>query len=207
MRLEIDDGSSGSSSSGGGSTSGGSATPSNSPPKISGNPPNSVNAGSPYDFRPNVSDAEGDRTRCTIKNKPPWASFSGNNCRLYGTPDKRDVGVHGQISIIVSDGESTASLGPFDIEVLKPGNSNVTLSWDIPTRNTDGSRLRDLDSFRIDWVRRNSTARGSIKVNNPGTSTYVIENLSPGTYDFTVVAIDSKGAVSSPSEKATARVD
>jgi hypothetical protein len=180
-------------------TSSGGGGSSNQPPSISGDPPAAVNAGSTYDFRPTISDPDGDQTSCSITNKPAWAGFSSSSCRLYGTPVDRDIGVHGQISITVSDGEATSKLGPFEIEVSKPGNGGVTLTWVIPTQNTDGSPLRDLDGFRIHWARLNSTAKGSINVNNSSVSTYVVENLSPGTYDFTVVALNSKGVASDPS--------
>ena len=180
-------------------TSSGGGGGSNQPPSISGNPPNSVNAGSAYDFRPTISDPDGDQTSCSITNKPAWASFSSSSCRLYGTPVERDIGIHGQISITVSDGEASSKLGPFEIEVSQPGNGGVTLTWIIPTQNTDGSPLLDLDGFRIDWARRNSTAKGSIRINNKSVSTYIVENLSPGTYDFTVVALNSKGVSSAPS--------
>ena len=190
-----------------GTSSGGGGGGSNQPPSISGNPPNSVNAGSTYDFRPTISDPDGDQTSCSITNKPAWAGFSGSSCRLYGTPVDRDIGVHGQISITVSDGEATSKLGPFEIEVSKPGNSGVTLRWQIPTQNTDGSPLLDLDGFRIYWERRNSTAKGSISVNNSSVSTYIVENLSPGTYDFTVVALNSKGVSSDPSNSVRRTVE
>jgi hypothetical protein len=177
-------------------TSGGDGGGSNQPPSISGNPPTAVNAGSTYDFRPTISDPDGDQMSCSITNKPAWASFSGSSCRLYGTPVERDIGIHGQISITVSDGQATSKLGPFEIEVSAPGNGGVTLTWVIPTENTDGSPLLDLDGFRIHWERRNSTAKGTIGVNNGSVSTYVVENLSPGTYDFTVAAVNSKGVSS-----------
>jgi hypothetical protein len=199
MQLVVDGTSSGGGGGGGGS--------SNQPPSISGDPPTAVNAGSTYDFRPTISDPDGDQTSCSITNKPAWASFSGSSCRLYGTPVDRDIGVHGQISITVSDGEATSKLGPFEIEVSGPGNSSVTLAWDIPTQNTDGSPLLDLDGFRIDWARQNSTATGSISINNSSVSTYIVENLSPGTYDFTIVALNSNGASSAPSNWARKTVE
>jgi hypothetical protein len=194
LRLEIN----GDSSDGGGS---------NQPPSISGTPPGSVSAGSSYDFRPDVSDPDGDSTSCSVSNKPAWASFSSSSCRLFGSPVERDIGVHAQISITVSDGKSTSTLGPFEIEVTEAATGGVTLSWDIPTRNTDGSALTDLDGFRIDWDRRNSTANGSIRVTNKSVSSYVVENLSPGTYDFTVVAVNTAGVASAPSNSVTVTVN
>lgn len=199
IQLVVDGTSSGDGGGGGGS--------SNQPPSISGDPPTAAYTGSTYDFRPTISDPDGDDTRCSITNKPAWASFSRSSCRLYGTPIDSDIGVHGQISITVSDGEATSKLGPFDIEVSKPGNSSVTLTWLIPTRNTDGSLLNNLDGFRIRWTRRNSLTKGSISINNNSVSTYVVKNLSPGTYDFTVIALNSNGVSSDPSNSVRRTVE
>jgi predicted phage tail protein len=63
--------------------------------------------------------------------------------------------------------------------------------------------LTDLRSFRIDWTRAESSAQGSVTVNNPSISTYVIENLQPGTYTFTISAINANGVASEPSNSVT----
>ncbi len=178
----------------------------NHTPTISGNPPDAV-ANSNYSFTPQATDPDGDSLNFSIQNKPPWANFSSTTGRIWGTPSEGAIGIHGAIRITASDGQASATLGPFDIEVMDDGNGSATLSWTAPTQNTDGSPLTDLRSYRIDVERANSTWQTSVNISNPSISTYVIENLDPATYEFTIVAINSQGAASAPSNKATKTVD
>jgi NedA-like, galactose-binding domain/Putative Ig domain len=91
---------------------------SNVTPVISGTSPTSVVAGNRYDFRPSATDANGDRLTFYISNQPAWASFSSRTGELSGTPTSDSVGVYGNIVISVSDRRSSASLPPFDIQVV-----------------------------------------------------------------------------------------
>lgn len=193
MRLEI-------------STSASGSDDSNSLPTISGNPPGTVVANSSYGFTPQIADADGDSLTTSIRNKPNWASFNSGTARIYGVPSEGDVGVHGDISITVSDGQASDTLGPFSIEVTEDGSGSVTLRWDNPTRNTDGSTLRDLAQIRLDWTRTNDGKKGSVTINNPSVSSYVFNNLAAGYYRFTAVAINDGGDASAPSNAASKSV-
>jgi hypothetical protein len=179
---------------------------SNRAPTISGSPPGAV-ANSHYSFVPRASDPDGDSLRFSIRNKPPWASFSTSTGRIWGTPSEGAIGIHGAIRITVSDGTAFATLGPFDIEVVDDGNGAATLSWTPPTQNTDGSPLTDLKTYRIDVKRQYSTWERSVTINNPGLTTYVFENLEPATYIFTISAINAKGVSSAPSNKVSKTID
>ncbi len=182
------------------STAGGGSA--NTTPTIVGDPPSSVSANSNYNFVPQSSDADGDTLTHSITNKPAWASFNAGTGRLYGVPGDSDIGVHGSVSIAVSDGQDSATLTPFEIEVTEDGTGSVGLSWNSPTQNTDGTPLRDLAGFEIDWTRTNNGAKGSVEINNPSVSTYVVENLAAGNYEFTIVALNDDDIESAPSNKA-----
>ncbi len=93
-------------------------------PVISGTPATSVVAGSAYSFQPTATDANGDRLRFSIANKPAWASFSGKRGRLSGTPGSASVGAYSNIVISVSDGHASASLPAFSIQVTAPAATN-----------------------------------------------------------------------------------
>ena len=74
------------------------------------------------------------------------------------------------------------------------GTGSVILSWQPPTQNADGSPLRDLAGYNI-YV---GTGTGNydvqeIRLDNPGLTTYVVENLRPGTYYFAATAVNSSG--------------
>jgi hypothetical protein len=175
---------------------------SNRKPTITGSRAHTVTTNSNFSFTPRSSDADGDKLSHWVKNKPGWASFNSSTGRLYGVPTNGHVGVHGEISIGVSDGKSSAMLAPIEIEVTRGGAGRASLSWTSPTRNTDGSPLHNLAGFRIDWTRTRNGAKGSVRVNNPSVSTYLVENLAPGNYEFRVLAINDAGIASAPSNKA-----
>jgi len=109
--------------------------PSNAAPQISGSPATSVIAGSTYVFTPTASDADGDALTFAISNVPDWATFDTSTGQLTGTPPPASIGAFTNISISVSDGQSTASLTPFSIEVVAP----LTIAGNPPTEVALGS--------------------------------------------------------------------
>ena len=181
------------------------ASTSNSAPKISGTPSTSVGVGSAYSFTPTASDSNGDPLTFSISNKPAWATFSTSTGRLSGTPTDAQVGTYSNIVIRVSDGKVTTSLAAFSISVSASGSGSgsATLSWTAPTRNTDGSTLSNLAGYRIVYGTSSSSLSRTIQVTNPGLTTYVVQNLSPGTYYFAVRSYSSTGVESSNSSVAS----
>jgi hypothetical protein len=87
------------------------------PPTISGVPPAQVQAGQPYSFAPAARDANGSPLTFSIQNKPAWASFSAGTGQLAGTPASSAVGPYPNIVISVSDGQASAALPAFSIQV------------------------------------------------------------------------------------------
>ncbi|WP_028771762.1 putative Ig domain-containing protein [Shewanella waksmanii] len=91
----------------------------NEAPVISGVPSVTVNEGEPYLFAPIATDVDADSVLVfSINNQPSWATFDTNNGSLSGTPTSIDIGVTNNIVITVSDGELSASLPVFSIEVV-----------------------------------------------------------------------------------------
>ncbi len=82
----------------------------------------------------------------------------------------------------------------------------VTLTWQPPTQNTDGTALTNLAGYYIDYGTQPQNYTTAIQVANPGVTTYVVENLPPGTYYFVVTAYNSNGEDSSASNPVTAIV-
>jgi len=78
-----------------------------------------------------------------------------------------------------------------------PGSASVT--WSVPTHNTDGSVLTDLSSYRIFYGTSPSTMIQSVDVSGASTASRTITGLSPGTYYFAVAAINNGGVASDPS--------
>ncbi|MGB5739562.1 MAG: putative Ig domain-containing protein, partial [Woeseia sp.] len=123
----------------------------NTPPTISGNPSTQVDANSPYSFTPQASDADGDNLTFSVQGLPSWATFNSANGRISGAPAETDAATYSGIQITVSDGEDSATLGPFAITVNALVFGSATLSWVPPTLNTDGTPLNDLAGYKIYW--------------------------------------------------------
>ena len=178
-------------------------TPTNSAPVISGNPTTAVNIGDLYSFVPNASDADGDSLTFSIANMPAWASFSAGSGELSGQPTLGDVGVYQNIRISVSDGTATASLPSFAISVDQTGTLSTTLSWTAPTENEDGTLLEDLAGYKLYWGTTSGVYTNSVTIDNAGITTYVVDNLAPGTYEFVATAFNRSGVESRYSNPAT----
>ena len=94
--------------------------PVDSAPTIEGVPTASVTVGSAYLFAPTAADPNNDPLTFSIANMPTWAAFDNTSGKLSGTPTSADVGVFTNITISVSDGQQSASIGPFQITVAAP---------------------------------------------------------------------------------------
>ena len=177
--------------------------PANSAPVISGNPMTAVLVGDTYAFAPNASDADGDTLTFSITNRPTWATFSSATGELSGQPTLGDVGVYSNIRISVSDGTASASLPSFAVSVDQTGTLSTTLSWTAPSENEDGTQLMDLAGYKLYWGTNPGVYTNSVVIENPGITTYVVDNLVPGTYEFVATAFNSAGVESVYSNPAT----
>ncbi len=180
----------------------------NAPPTISGSPASEVTAGQAYSFTPTADDADGDPLSFSVAGLPVWASFDTTDGRISGTPADGDVGVYTGITITVSDGALDADLGPFSIEVLaaQTGTGTATLSWTAPTQNEDGTPLTDLAGYKLYWGTTPGNYPNSVTIDNPGLTTFVVENLVSGTYEFVATAFNTSGVESQFSNTATKTV-
>lgn len=170
----------------------------NRAPTIGGSPSTSVTVGSAYAFQPTASDPDGNTLAFSIQSKPSWASFSTTTGRLSGTPTAAGVGTYSGIVIAVSDGVATTLLPSFSITVAQVASGSVTLNWSAPTRNRDGSALTDLSGFRILYGSSAGALTQSVQIDNPTVSTYIVENLSSGTWYFSLRALSASGQSSIP---------
>lgn len=89
----------------------------NQAPQISGTPVGSVYEGEYYRFVPTVVDDGVGVLSFSIMNQPSWAQFDSNTGILFGSPAFDQAGLYADIQISVSDGEYTARMPVFSIEV------------------------------------------------------------------------------------------
>ena len=61
-----------------------------------------------------------------------------------------------------------------------------------PTENADGSALTDLAGYRIYYGTDEAALSQTIKIDNPGLTKYVVENLAPATWHFAMKAFNSR---------------
>jgi hypothetical protein len=179
---------------------------------ISGTPTTSVAEERWYGFQSWATDTDHRAVTYSITNKPSWATFDTKYGHLYGIPTAANVGTYRNIVISASDGVSKASLPAFSITVTGTGSSSgsgstggstttgaATVNWHPPTQNTNGSTITSLAGYTIVYGTNKSNLTSSVKLANPGLTSYVVENLSAGTYYFGVTAYNSAGGTSAVS--------
>jgi hypothetical protein len=194
-------------SSTGTSSTGGNTSTTSSVPAITGAPGTAVVAGQHYSFEPIVTTSDSSTLSFSIQNMPSWATFNTMTGQLSGTPTLAEVGTYAGIVIIVSDGTSQAALPAFAIAVTETAVGTATLSWTAPTENTNGSPLTDLAGYWISYGTSADNLTEKVQVDNPGIMTYVVSNLSPGTWFFSISAYSAADAISTPSAVATVTID
>src|SRR6185437_14222893 len=183
-------------------------------PVISGTPATTATVGKAYTFQPKASDPYGLRIGFQIINKPSWLTLNSATGQLSGTPGPGNVGTYRSIVESVSDGYKSATLQAFNLTVTGPGAVSgpaaapaaVTLQWQPPTENTDASPLTDLAGYHVYYGTSAQSLSSRITVASPGISSYVVENLTPGTWYFAVAGYNSDGVEGSLSGVATRSV-
>ncbi len=180
--------------------------PANNAPVISGTPASEVLVDNAYSFTPTASDPDGDALTFSMQNKPTWAQFDTATGTLSGTPQVSNVGDYQNIAITVSDGDLSNDLPPFSVTVVQNSDGSITLSWTAPTQNEDGSALTDLAAYKFYYGTSPGNYSDQVRVDNPGITTYVIENLAPATYYVVATAVNDAGVESQYSNEAVKQV-
>ncbi len=160
------DGNGGGAANGGGNGTGGPVqAPGNQAPSISGNPARTAVADLTYLFSPAATDPEGDSLAFSISNLPGWAAFDGTTGTITGIPTVGDAGRFEGIEACVSDGELTACLRVFSIEVFGGAGADCDVklengqiyTFDDPASISIESTLTILNN-RISYVGDGSSA-------------------------------------------------
>lgn len=192
---------------------------SNIAPIISGTPTTSVMAGSSYYFQPTATDANGDRLRFSISNKPAWARFSRKTGRLKGAPGSSSVGTYSNIVISVSDRKTRASLPPFSIQVQAASSTSgsttggsspvqtgsLTLQWTAPVTRSDGTplSLSDIDGYNIYYGTSAGNYLYQIDVADGTAQAATMTDLPVGSYYLVMTTYDVNGLESAYSSMVT----
>jgi hypothetical protein len=112
----------------------------------------------------------------------------------FGSPAVALIGVSAASSASGSSSSSGAGSSSGST-----GGSTVTLSWMAPTENTNGTALTNLAGFDIYYGTSANAMTQKISLNTVAVMSYVVGDLSSGTWYFQVVAVNSLGVQSNPS--------
>ena len=126
-----------------------------------------------------------------------WSSTNADSCTAGGAWSGGKP-TQGSEAVGPLDQETT-----FSLSCSGPGGSavsmlsvavmgSVTLSWQAPAENVDGSPLTDLAGYRIYWGETSGVYPNSIDVTEPQITSQTI-SLASGDYYFVMTALDAEG--------------
>lgn len=135
-----------------------------------------------------------------------WVSDRGGEGEASGTESWEAAGIPLQmgenaITLIAEDSSGGTTTRTVTIKRETGAFGSVTLNWDAPTVREDGTPLTNLAGYFIRYGRMSKTHDYKIDVDNPGLVSYVVENLKPGKWYFTLTAYDITGLESDPSNE------
>ncbi len=70
---------------------------------------------------------------------------------------------------------------------------SATLTWTLPTTNSDGSTLTNLAGFRIYYGTSASSLTQNVQLANPTVTAGMVESLTSGTWYFALKSYTTSG--------------
>jgi hypothetical protein len=86
--------------------------------------------------------------------------------------------------------------------VDQPATRSVTLTWQAPTLNEDGSPLTDLAGYEVRYGQSSGQYSQTLSLPSAALTSVTVEDLAPATWYFAVKAVNSAGVQSSFSNEA-----
>lgn len=84
------------------------------------------------------------------------------------------------------------------------GVGTAILTWEAPKTNIDGTPITKLAGYTIYYGR--GWFRYAVNISDASTTTYTVQKLGPGTWDFAVSAYTASGSRSAPSKIVSKRI-
>jgi hypothetical protein len=168
------------------STGGAASAGAGGAPVISGDPATAATTGETYNFQPTVTAPAGAALSFSIANQPSWAKFDRGTGMLTGSPTTNDAGNFADIVITVEDEAGTTALAPFSIRVTSGSAEVATITWTA----TQGGTEQELTGYRVYYGTSAAGMTHVVTVADPSETSYVVENLSPGTWFFAIASYD-----------------
>ena len=86
-------------------------------------------------------------------------------------------------------------------------DGTAVLTWVAPTTRTDGSAFDDLSGYKIRYGVEPDQLRCEIEIGDPKAVAWKVTGLSPGTWHFAIVSVDSAKVESELSGVVSKRID
>jgi len=139
-----------------------------------------------------------------------WTSDKGGKGEASGSESWETAPIPlliGDNTITITAEDGTGATASRTVIIKREGEGGqATLAWQAPTAREDNSPLVDLAGYYIHYGRMSETYDYEIKVENPGIVSYVVDNLSSGTWYFVARAYDSRGLVSDLSNEISIKI-
>lgn len=118
-----------------------------------------------------------------------------------------DSGSSAAANSAASTGVATAATS--GASLAGPTDKSVTLSWNPPTHNSDGSSISNLAGYILHYGTTSEDYTGSIEITNATATSYVVSNSNfpPGTYYFAISAYNAQQVSSSLSGEVSITID
>ncbi|MFC3031623.1 tandem-95 repeat protein, partial [Pseudoalteromonas fenneropenaei] len=167
----------------------------NDAPTINGVPATGVKQDENYLFTPTAADIDSPVLTFAISNKPVWATFDSATGSLAGTPTREHVGTTSGIVISVSDGQLSASLPAFSINVAEvntaPTAANMQVSLKEDSTTSFVAAVSDIDKDVLTLAVLSGPTNGQLQVQGT-TFSYTPSSNFNGNDSFTYQVSDGE---------------
>jgi hypothetical protein len=86
-------------------------------------------------------------------------------------------------------------------------DNSIVLNWNAPLTRTDGSPIGELSGYKVYYGVEPDDLRCVIEIGDPKAVAWTVPDLSPGTWHFAVVSVDSGKVESKLSAVVSKKID
>lgn len=113
--------------------------------------------------------------------------------RVLSSHERQDKAMEACTNRALKSPGTKYEVRPSGFWIVAQQTGSAALAWTPPNQNTDGSPLKNLAGYRVYWGPSQGSYPNSMTVAIPGLSSYVVDQLSAGTWYFVVTAFSSTG--------------